>query len=92
MHAISSATKPKTGWFATECISESRQLLGGHGYSSYSKLGVLYNDNDVNNTWEGDNTILIQQATKYVFEAGKQALKGTPPKSHLLAFLIKPPQ
>jgi acyl-CoA oxidase len=75
LHAISSATKPKTGWFATECIKESRQALGGHGFSSYSKLGTLYNDHDVNNTWEGDNTVLLQQSTKYIFENAKKAMK-----------------
>ena len=51
LHAISSIIKPKSGWFATEAIKESRQLLGGHGYSYFSKLAVLYNDNDINNTW-----------------------------------------
>lgn len=51
LHALSSIIKPKSGWFATEAIKEARQLLGGHGYSYYSKLGVLYNDNDINNTW-----------------------------------------
>ncbi len=76
LHAISSATKPKTGWFATECIKESRQALGGHGFSAYSKIGTLYNDHDVNNTWEGDNTVLLQQCTKYIFDNAKKAMKN----------------
>lgn len=50
--------------------------MGGHGYSSYSKLGALYNDNDINNTWEGDNTVLLQQATKFVVDAYTKVLKG----------------
>jgi acyl-CoA oxidase len=51
-------------------------MLGGHGFSSYSKMGVLYSDNDVNNTWEGDNNVLIQQTTKYVLENAQRAMKG----------------
>ena len=62
-------------------------MLGGHGYSSFSKLGVLYDDNDINNTWEGDNNVLIQQATKYVLDNAQKAMKGTEIKSELLRFL-----
>ncbi len=51
-------------------------MLGGHGYHYYSKLAVLYNDNDINNTWEGDNNVLIQQATKYVLDNAQKLTKG----------------
>jgi acyl-CoA oxidase len=51
LHAISTVMKAQTSWFATECIKESRQICGGHGYNSVNKLGVLYNDNDINVTW-----------------------------------------
>lgn len=62
-------------------------MLGGHGYSSYAKLGTLYNDHDVNNTWEGDNNVLIQQATKYILDNVQKALKGQNVNSSLLKFL-----
>lgn len=61
--------------------------MGGHGFSSYSKLGTLYNDHDVNNTWEGDNTVLLQQCTKYVMDNAKKAAKNQEISSKLLAFL-----
>ena len=51
LHAVSSVLKPKSSWFASEAIKEARQILGGHGYSSFSKLGTLYDDNDVQTTW-----------------------------------------
>jgi len=53
IHAISSVLKSKTAWVATETIRECRQMMGGHGFSAYSKMGALYSNNDVNNTWEG---------------------------------------
>lgn len=51
LHAISSVMKAKTSWFAAQCARECREMLGGNGYSAYSKLGTLFNDNDVNLTW-----------------------------------------
>lgn len=51
-------------------------MLGGHGYSALSKLGTLYNDNDINNTWEGDNNVLYQQATKFVLDNAQKIMKG----------------
>lgn len=41
-------------------------MMGGHGYSAYSKMSALYGSNDVNNTWEGENNVLIQQTTKFI--------------------------
>lgn len=81
--------KVKTAWTATEAIRESRQMMGGHGFSAYSKMGALYSNNDVNNTWEGDNNVLIQQTTKYVMDNFKLAMTGRKVKSPLLQFLSK---
>ena len=51
MHCISSTLKAKSSWFSTGVIAECRQMLGGHGFSSYSRLGDLYHENEVNSTW-----------------------------------------
>lgn len=87
LHAISSIIKPKSSWFATEVIKEARQLLGGHGFSYFSKLGVMYNDNDIQTTWEGDNNVIYQQATKYVLDNAQKAMKGKKITSPYLTFL-----
>lgn len=50
-HAILAAAKAKTSWFSTEAIASIRHLLGGHGYSGFSRLGRLYFDQEVNTTW-----------------------------------------
>ena len=92
LHAISSVMKAKTSWFAAECVRECRCMLGGNGYSSYSKLGTLYNDNDVNLTWEGDNHVLIQQTTKYVLEEARNIIqKGKKSENPLLRYIENVP-
>ncbi len=50
--------------------------MGGHGFSAYSKMGILYSNNDVMNTWEGENYILIQQATKFILDNFQKFLQG----------------
>jgi acyl-CoA oxidase len=88
LHAISSILKAKTSWYASDCIQQCREVMGGHGYSSYSKIGTLYNDNDINLTWEGDNHVLIQQTSKYVLEQAQKAIqKGQISNNPLLHFL-----
>lgn len=77
MHAISAALKGKSSWFASEVLTQCREAMGGHGYSSQSRLGRFYHDQDINLTWEGDNNMLLQQSTKYILKvARKLAQKG----------------
>lgn len=88
LHAISSVMKAKSSWYSSQCIQQCRQAMGGHGYSTASKIGTLYNDNDINSTWEGDNYVLIQQTSKYVLQQAQKVLqKGMTSNNPLLLFL-----
>lgn len=66
MHALSSAGKPVVAWTVRDVIQECREACGGHGYLKCSRLGDLRNDNDANCTYEGENNILIQQASNFL--------------------------
>lgn len=59
MHAITSALKGLHTWATMQGLSECREACGGLGYSYYSKIGILKNNFDVNQTWEGDNNVLL---------------------------------
>lgn len=83
LHAISASAKARVSWFGIETIGSLRHLLGGHGYSSYSRLGRMYFDQDVNTTWEGDNNMLLQQTTKYVLREVQKRRESPDPKSLL---------
>jgi acyl-CoA oxidase len=74
LHAISAATKARVSWNCTTICQESRSVLGGHGYSAFSNFGSYSQDIDVNNTWEGDNNMMLQQTSKYLMKTlSKQA-------------------
>jgi hypothetical protein len=68
-------------------IQICRQMLGGHGYSLYSRYAVLYNDNDSNLSGEGDNYVLMQQIAKFILDNSRKATKENMSKFRTLSFL-----
>ncbi|KAG5668840.1 hypothetical protein PVAND_016762 [Polypedilum vanderplanki] len=82
MHAISSAGKPVCGWITRDCIQDCREACGGHGYLKCARLGDLRNYNDPNLTYEGENNVLIQQASNFLIsirEKGWNAFENASP-------------
>ena len=77
VHAIISALKAVHSWTAVKALQECREACGGLGYSYYSKLGILRANFDVQQTWEGDNNVLLQQTAKYLIDTIKSKSKGT---------------
>ncbi|XP_047988206.1 peroxisomal acyl-coenzyme A oxidase 3 [Leguminivora glycinivorella] len=66
LHALSSAAKPLSGWTARDGIQNCRECCGGHGYLKAAGIGELRNDNDANCTYEGENSMLLQQASNWL--------------------------
>ncbi|XP_045445584.1 peroxisomal acyl-coenzyme A oxidase 3-like [Melitaea cinxia] len=69
LHALSSSAKPMCSWVVRDGIQNCREACGGHGYLKASGLGDLRNDNDANCTYEGENSLLLQQASNYLLTA-----------------------
>jgi alkylation response protein AidB-like acyl-CoA dehydrogenase len=66
LHAQSAAIKALATWNAFKTAQECRECCGGHGYSWYNKLVQMRNDVDIYCTLEGDNTVMLQQAGRYL--------------------------
>lgn len=75
MHAISAAIKARYSWNSLKAAQECRTILGGHGYSAFSRIPSIINDLDVNVTWEGDNHMLLQQTSKYLLKVIPKNIK-----------------
>lgn len=63
IHALTCSGKAYVGWLTRDCIQECREACGGHGYLQVAGIGYLRDDHDSNNTYEGDNNVIVQQTS-----------------------------
>lgn len=75
MHHILSGFKAKFSDEACFSIDKCRRSTGGAGFASHSGFSDIYYNTSPQPTFEGDNTVLLLQATKFVFKLVKQAKK-----------------
>jgi len=64
LQAIISGLKAYTTWATNNSLQHCRECCGGIGYISVNKICELRKDHDVFVTFEGDNTVLLQQVAK----------------------------
>ncbi|PAA91468.1 hypothetical protein BOX15_Mlig022607g3, partial [Macrostomum lignano] len=75
LHALSSALKPAVSWACMSALQEAREACGGHGYLAAGRLGQLRNDFDASCTYEGENHVLLQQATAHLLSLASKLKK-----------------
>lgn len=64
VHALSAGLKAYVTSYTAKSLSICRESCGGHGYAAVNRFGSLRNDHDIFQTFEGDNTVLLQQVAK----------------------------
>ncbi|EGG24423.1 acyl-CoA oxidase [Cavenderia fasciculata] len=64
IHVLASGLKAFLTQYTTTSLLEMRRMCGGHGYWGLSRFGRLIASNDIGRTFEGDNTLLLQQVAK----------------------------
>ncbi|XP_033230588.1 peroxisomal acyl-coenzyme A oxidase 3-like isoform X2 [Belonocnema kinseyi] len=68
IHALLSAVKPLSTWTTQQIIQDCRESCAGHGYLKASRFGEIRDANDAAITYEGENTVLIQQASQWLLK------------------------
>jgi acyl-CoA oxidase len=69
-------------------IQECREVMGANGYSKLNMLGMLRDNNDINQTWEGDNTVLLQQTAKFIMDNYRKYINNNEVKYEVTVYLI----
>ncbi|PKA49545.1 Acyl-coenzyme A oxidase 2, peroxisomal [Apostasia shenzhenica] len=76
VHALSAGLKAYITSYTAKSISVCRESCGGHGYAAVNRFGVLRNDHDIFQTFEGDNTVLLQQVAGDLLKQYKSKFQG----------------
>lgn len=83
VHALSAGLKAYTTHYTQQAISVCREACGGHGYAAVNRLGAMRSDHDIFQTFEGDNTVLLQQVAAQLLKEYRQQFQGAPLSSTL---------
>ncbi|MEW5307894.1 MAG: hypothetical protein WDW38_007735 [Sanguina aurantia] len=86
VHALSAGLKAYTTAYTATALNVCRESCGGHGYAAVNRLGALRSDHDIFQTFEGDNTVLLQQVAAMLLKEYRQKFQGAP-LSSTYAFL-----
>ncbi|EGG23713.1 putative acyl-CoA oxidase [Cavenderia fasciculata] len=69
--------KAVTTWHRAKTLQICREACGGMGFAASNKIGLLRNDADVDLTYEGDNTVLLQAVAKSLLVEFKSYFTGS---------------
>uniref|UniRef100_A0A023FBQ9 Acyl-coenzyme A oxidase n=1 Tax=Triatoma infestans TaxID=30076 RepID=A0A023FBQ9_TRIIF len=87
LHAISCCLKAVCTSDAAQGIEECRKATGGHGYMTCSSFPLTYGLATAAETYEGENTVMLLQTSRYLMKAWHQAKGGislTPMTSYMI--------
>ncbi|KAF5960531.1 hypothetical protein HYC85_001740 [Camellia sinensis] len=76
VHALSAGLKAYVTSYTAKSLSICRESCGGHGYAAVNRFGSLRNDHDIFQTFEGDNTVLLQQVAADLLKQYKEKFEG----------------
>ncbi|GFZ18595.1 acyl-CoA oxidase 2 [Actinidia rufa] len=76
VHALSAGLKAYVTSYTAKSLSICRESCGGHGYAAVNRFGSLRNDHDIFQTFEGDNTVLLQQVAADLLKQYQQKFQG----------------
>ncbi|KAH7520620.1 hypothetical protein FEM48_Zijuj08G0164300 [Ziziphus jujuba var. spinosa] len=76
VHVLSAGLKAYVTSYTAKALSICREACGGHGYAAVNRFGILRNDHDIFQTFEGDNTVLLQQVAADLLKQYKEKFQG----------------
>lgn len=87
VQALCAGLKAYATWKCVQVMQTCRECCGGQGYMVENRLAVMRADTDVYTTFEGDNTVLVQQVAKDLLAHYSTRFGGI--WSSLMGFLVK---
>ena len=91
-NAILNCFKAVGSWYGMQGLQVCREACGGLGYSAFSGIKRLRSNQEALLVWEGDNTILLQQTSRYILKQMQKTMKAQKSYSITLGFLKLDPK
>lgn len=76
LHHLTSGMKSVYSQIAQDGIFQIRQSIGGAGYSAWGGIVNIIDEFSPVVTYEGDNTVMAQQCSRYLMKCVKKVQKG----------------
>ncbi|GAM29006.1 hypothetical protein SAMD00019534_121820 [Acytostelium subglobosum LB1] len=80
-HAHCAGIKALFSWESIKAFQTCREACGGQGFRLENRIAEFKSDSDITATYEGDNTVLMQQVAKYAMSASKKSDEAVVPVS-----------
>ncbi|EFA78532.1 putative acyl-CoA oxidase [Heterostelium album PN500] len=78
--------KAASTWHRSDTLQICREACGGFGFAASSRIGIYKSDADVDLTYEGDNTVLMQAVAKALLVEFKSYFTGTKAITGMLSY------
>ena len=76
IHVLSSGLKAAATWSRVEILQHCRECCGGQGFLAANKIGPMQTDMNVDVTFEGDNTVMMQQVGSLLQNCNRSQTEG----------------
>eukprot|EP00761_Pharyngomonas_kirbyi_P012102 gb/GECH01012129.1/.p1 GENE.gb/GECH01012129.1/~~gb/GECH01012129.1/.p1 ORF type:complete len:744 (+),score=187.61 gb/GECH01012129.1/:1-2232(+) len=76
VHALSAGLKAMVSWNTQESLQKLREILGGYAYQAANRIGQMRDDHDIYQTFEGDNSVLMQQVAHSLLKEFREQFKN----------------
>ncbi|KAM9981497.1 hypothetical protein ACTFIY_003793 [Dictyostelium cf. discoideum] len=83
VRSLHSTYQSSLQWFCVAVLQTCREACGGQGYRSANRISEFKNDCDIVCTYEGDNTVLMQQLAKYLLGVKQKQTNTTTNRIYL---------
>jgi acyl-CoA oxidase len=79
--------KAVSTWHRSETLQICRECCGGQGFAAENRIGMFKSDAEIDLTYEGDNTILMQAVAKALLQEFYSSLTGKQRLTNMLGYL-----
>eukprot|EP01112_Ceratiomyxa_fruticulosa_P014903 TRINITY_DN4322_c2_g1_i1.p1 TRINITY_DN4322_c2_g1~~TRINITY_DN4322_c2_g1_i1.p1 ORF type:complete len:686 (+),score=100.73 TRINITY_DN4322_c2_g1_i1:220-2277(+) len=86
MFLLAAGFKSMVTWHKSETLQIARECCGGQGFLAENMIGVMRADSDIDVTYEGQNTVLMQAVSKALLTEFISWFKGKKPITSMLKY------